>query len=202
MRWTRRRDRLSLLAVFGILGTLLGAAFSTAAEPPPGDLWAYAAAERPGDRPPLTGHRDVAGLLDAMLDGDAAVMFLDPPRFQALSVDEFKALRVTFAARDAELKLVARLLKRWLRGRVEFVPRAPEDHLTLTLRSVPFAEVVAALASLGKVQVLPPPARRPGGSAASSPAASPGSRPTNTGRISSASCSRSPTCCSSTRYDA
>jgi len=170
MRWTHPRRRLSLLAVFGILGTLLGAAFSPAAQPPPGDLWAFAAAERPGDRPALTGHRDVAGLLGAMLDGDAAVMFLDPPRFQALSIEEFKALRVTFAARDAELELVARLLKRWLRGRVEFVPRAPEDHLTLTLRSVPFAEVVAALAAVGEVRVLPPPVRRPRGSAASTPA--------------------------------
>jgi len=165
-----RGQRRRLLVMFGIVGAIVGAALSPAAEPPRADLWAFAAAEQPGDGPPLTKHRDVAGLFDAMLDGDAAVTFLDAPRFQALSVEEFKALRVTFAARDAELKVVARLLNQWLRRRVDFVPRAPDDHLTLTLKSVRFAEVVAALARVGEIQVLPPPAQRPRGSAASTPA--------------------------------
>jgi hypothetical protein len=157
MYWKNRRFSWHLLVGLGwagVVGTL-----SLAAEPPGSDLWAFAAAERPEGRPALTSHRDVAGLLGAMLDGDAVVMFRDPPRFQTLSVEQFKALRVTFAARDAELAAVARLLTRWLRGRVVFVPRRPGDHLTLTLRDVRFDEVAAALASSGDIQVLAPAAR-------------------------------------------
>jgi hypothetical protein len=151
MRW---RHLLVVLGSVGVISTL-----AVAAEPPADDRWAFAAAERPDGRPPLTSHRDVAGLLGAMLAGDAAVMFRDPPRFQSLSIEQFKALRVTFAAQDAQLAMVARLLTRWLRGRVVFVPRSPGDHLTLTLQDVRFDEVAAALAGLGDIQVLAPAVR-------------------------------------------
>jgi hypothetical protein len=157
MQWQDRRIRWHLLlalASAGAIGTL-----AVAAEPPAGDLWAFAAAEQPDGRPPLTSHRDVAGLLAAMLEGDVAVMFRDPPRFQTLSVEQLKALRVTFAARDAQLSVVAQMFRRWLRGRVVFTPRMPGDHLTLTLRDVRFDEVAAALAGLGDIQVLAPAAR-------------------------------------------
>jgi hypothetical protein len=159
--WTARRRpvrvRWHFLVALGWAG-LIGVP-AVAAEPPTDDRWAFAAEERPEGRPPLTRHRDVAGLLGAMLAGDAAVMFRDPPRFQTLPVEQVMALRVTFAARDAELAAVARLLTRWLRGRVVFTPRRPGDHLTLTLQDVRFEAVVAALVGLGNIQVLAPPAR-------------------------------------------
>ncbi|HVT61386.1 MAG TPA: energy transducer TonB [Thermoanaerobaculia bacterium] len=126
----------------------------------PTRLWAYAASDSPAERdhPPLTNHRDIAGLLAAMVDGDTAVMFAEPPRFGTLSVDQLKALRVTFAARDAELAGVSRLVNRLLGSRVEFVPATPGEHLTLTLQNAPLGELFGILAGHGELQVVDPPA--------------------------------------------
>ena len=86
----RKGRRVSWHVLVGLGWAAVIGTLSLAAEPPASDLWAFAAAERHEGRPALTSHRDVAGLLGAMLDGDAAVMFRDPPRFQTLSVEQFK----------------------------------------------------------------------------------------------------------------
>lgn len=124
------------------------------------ERWAFAAAECPAACAPPTRHRDVAGVLGALPEGGAAILFLDPPGFQTQTVEQFKALHVTFAARNARLDLVARLLNDWLRKRVRFSPRAPEERIHLELRGARLEELVAALAASGEALVMPPPQRK------------------------------------------
>lgn len=139
-------------------GARAGVQGSASSEP-----WAYAAvdSESQADRPPLSDHRDSAGLLGAMIDGDVAIMFFEPPRFRTCPTEQLRGLRVTFSALNARHEGVARLVNGWLGHRVEFKPRKAEERLTVTLQNVPLEAVLDRLAGMGAVRVLePPPLRR------------------------------------------
>ena len=88
----------------------------------------------------------MAGVLRAMIDDDAVLMFLEPWRaFDSVPVEDLMARRVSFAAQNAELRRIAGIFKTCCRRRVRFVPRARADHLTFLLDQVALRRWVGGL---------------------------------------------------------
>jgi hypothetical protein len=98
-------------------------------------------------------HRDIPGVLAAMSDGDVVIMSRMTPNFRTISADELRMFRVTFAARNVPLRVVARLTNRWLLGRVRFLPTDTERRLTLTMDDAHLQEVLSVLSNLGAIEV-------------------------------------------------
>ena len=97
-------------------------------------------------------HHEVAGVLDAMVGGDAVLMFLGPWHgLDSLALDDLLALRITFAAQDAELRRVAWTIN--VGKRIRFVPKDPHSHVSLRLDQVALADLLKTLATFGEVQL-------------------------------------------------
>jgi hypothetical protein len=95
------------------------------------------------------GDHDVSHLLAAMRRGDVVIAFFERYCIRAaLPIEEVLALRVTFAAKDAELRRVAEALKACDR-RIRFTPIAPHELVTLRVEAVTVGDLLRALAENG-----------------------------------------------------
>jgi hypothetical protein len=132
----------------------------TPAEPgvrvaPDGSKWTFAsfACQFSCRRRVLQEHHEVAGVLGAMIGGDAVLMVLDPWHgLDALALDDLLAVQITFAAQEAPLGAVAQVINH-SGNRILFVPKDADNHVSLRLHRVALGDLLKTLAAFGEVKL-------------------------------------------------
>jgi hypothetical protein len=116
--------------------------------------WVTFACEFRCGRRVVPEHHEVAGVLGAMIGGDAVLMFLErpPTGLDSLPLEQVLALRVTFAADDAALRRVARIIKVYGK-RIRFAPNRPDDHVSLRLDQGTLGDLLRLLSHYGEVEL-------------------------------------------------
>jgi hypothetical protein len=120
--------------------------------------WAIFACEFECNRRVIPDYHEVAGVLGAMIRGDAVLMRLDRQfPIDRLSEEELLALPVAAAANDAKLRRVSGVINHSSTiTRLRFVPRDRDERVSFRLERATLGDLKKLLSAYGDLVVLPP----------------------------------------------